>query len=81
MLTTRTPRTQFGWVATDEVTGAYLLPLTYWQGAQPPRYLLALPVDGDVMNHDARRYATISAPTLESAMRAADGVVKKWRTQ
>ena len=81
MLTTRTPRTQFGWVATDEATGAYLLPLTYWQGAQMPRYLLAMPVDGDALNHDARRYATISAPTLESAMRAADGVIRRWRTR
>lgn len=81
MLTTRTPHPQLGWVATDEATGAYLLPLTYWQGAQPPRYLLAMPVDGDPMNHDARRYATISAPTLESAMRTADGVIEKWGTQ
>jgi hypothetical protein len=81
MLTTRTPHTQFGWVATDEVSGAYLLPLTYWQGAQPPRYLLAMPVDGNPMNYDARRYATISASTLASAMRAADDAVKQWRTQ
>ena len=43
MLTTRTPQPQLGWVATDDATGAYLLPLTNWQDAQPPRYLLAMP--------------------------------------